>query len=118
VARIAYLSSDVIVSVQAAQSIESEFSSHLRRYAGRKDKSLVATANGGVPEVKKSKNIPYEKSSLANIHLYRYKLLDITPTLYYQYLPPYEMANSLPSLQLPQFLSPQCPTSTDSQTSP
>jgi sulfite reductase (NADPH) hemoprotein beta-component len=51
VARIAYLSSDVIVSVQAAQSIESEFSSHLKRYAGRKDRSLVAASESGVPEV-------------------------------------------------------------------
>ncbi|TAQ83994.1 hypothetical protein B7494_g7677 [Chlorociboria aeruginascens] len=51
VARIAYLSSDVIISVQAAQSIESEFSSHLRRYAGRRDKSLVAADNDGVPDI-------------------------------------------------------------------
>jgi sulfite reductase (NADPH) hemoprotein beta-component len=51
VARIAYLSSDVIVSVQAAQSIESAFSSHLRRYAGRKDRGLVAASVDGVPEV-------------------------------------------------------------------
>jgi sulfite reductase (NADPH) hemoprotein beta-component len=51
VARIAYLSSDVIVSVQAAQSIESEFSSHLKRYAGRNDRSLVAARESGVPEV-------------------------------------------------------------------
>jgi len=51
VARIAYLSSDLIVSVQPAQSIESEFSSHLHRYAGRKDPNLVATTEGSVPEV-------------------------------------------------------------------
>ncbi|PQE17267.1 sulfite reductase beta subunit protein [Rutstroemia sp. NJR-2017a BVV2] len=51
VARIAYLSSDVIVSVQAAQSIESEFSSHLKRYAGRNDRSLVAARESGVPEL-------------------------------------------------------------------
>ncbi|TVY24547.1 Sulfite reductase [NADPH] subunit beta [Lachnellula hyalina] len=51
VARIAYLSSDVIVSVQPAQSIESEFSRHLRRYAGRKDRSLVAANENGVPEI-------------------------------------------------------------------
>ncbi|KAL2070549.1 hypothetical protein VTL71DRAFT_13575 [Oculimacula yallundae] len=51
VARIAYLSSDVIVSVQPAQSIESEFSSHLHRYAGRKDPNLVATTEGSVPEI-------------------------------------------------------------------
>ncbi|KAF7886287.1 hypothetical protein EAF00_010390 [Botryotinia globosa] len=51
VARIAYLSSDVIVSVQPAHSIESEFSSHLHRYAGRKDLSLVAANESGVPEL-------------------------------------------------------------------
>jgi hypothetical protein len=51
VARIAYLSSDVVVSVQAAQSIESEFSSHLRNYAANKVKSVVAAAESGVPEV-------------------------------------------------------------------
>lgn len=51
VARIAYLSSDVIVSVQPAHSIESEFSSHLQRYAGRKDLSLVAASGNGVPEI-------------------------------------------------------------------
>ncbi|CAG8974390.1 hypothetical protein HYALB_00010641 [Hymenoscyphus albidus] len=51
VARIAYLSSDVIVSVQAAQSIESEFSSHLKRYAGRGDQSLVAATENRVPEI-------------------------------------------------------------------
>ncbi|KIN00247.1 hypothetical protein OIDMADRAFT_145746 [Oidiodendron maius Zn] len=51
VARIAYLSSDVIVSVQEAQSIESAFSSHLRRYAGRKDRGLVAASLDGVPEI-------------------------------------------------------------------
>lgn len=49
VARIAYLSSDVIISVQAAQSIESKFSSYLHRYAGRKDSSIVAIK--GVPEI-------------------------------------------------------------------
>jgi sulfite reductase (NADPH) hemoprotein beta-component len=51
VARIAYLASDVIVSVQPAQAIESEFSSHLHRYSGRKDRSLVAATGDGVPEV-------------------------------------------------------------------
>ncbi|CZT45497.1 probable sulfite reductase hemoprotein beta-component [Rhynchosporium secalis] len=51
VARIAYLSSDVIVSVQPAQSIHSEFSSHLHRYAGRKDPNLVATTEGSIPEI-------------------------------------------------------------------
>ncbi|KAI9052975.1 hypothetical protein LZ554_003246 [Drepanopeziza brunnea f. sp. 'monogermtubi'] len=51
VARIAYLSSDLIVSVQPAQSVDSKFSSHLHRYAGRKDPNLVATTTGSVPEI-------------------------------------------------------------------
>jgi len=51
VARIAYLSSDLIISVQPAQSIESEFSSHFHRYASRKDRSLVAVTESGVPEI-------------------------------------------------------------------
>jgi sulfite reductase (NADPH) hemoprotein beta-component len=51
VARIAYLASDVIVSVQPARAIESEFSSHLHRYAARKDRNLVAATSDGVPEV-------------------------------------------------------------------
>ncbi|KAL3419765.1 sulfite reductase hemoprotein [Phlyctema vagabunda] len=52
VARIAYLSSNVIVSVQAAHETESAFSSHLKRYAGRKDKALFAHGSeGGVPEI-------------------------------------------------------------------
>ena len=50
-ARIAYLCSDLIVSVQPAQAIESEFSLHLHRYGGRKDRSLVAATDNGVPEV-------------------------------------------------------------------
>ncbi|RDL32408.1 Sulphite reductase hemo protein, beta subunit [Venustampulla echinocandica] len=51
VARIAYLSSDTIISVQPAQSIDSEFSSHLYRYAARNDKSIVAGTENGVPEI-------------------------------------------------------------------
>ncbi|UZP35299.1 hypothetical protein NXS19_003115 [Fusarium pseudograminearum] len=51
VARIAYLSSDVIVSVQPAIGTDSEFSSHLNRYAGRKDSSLVAQSADTVPEI-------------------------------------------------------------------
>jgi len=57
VARIAYLSSDVIISVQPAQGVESEFSSHLKRYATRGDQSLVASGENGVPEVKLFINI-------------------------------------------------------------
>ncbi|KAM5354184.1 hypothetical protein ACJ41O_000834 [Fusarium nematophilum] len=51
VARIAYLSSDVIVSVQPAIGTESDFSSHLKRYAGRKDSSLVAQTADAVPNI-------------------------------------------------------------------
>ncbi|KAI1443660.1 sulphite reductase hemo protein, beta subunit [Annulohypoxylon stygium] len=50
-ARIAYLASDVIVSVQPAQAQDSAFSSHLKRYAARKDSSLVAKTDGSVPEI-------------------------------------------------------------------
>lgn len=52
-ARIAYLSSDVIVSVQPAQGTDSQFSAHLSRYATRGDSSLVAPV--GVPEVRKNR---------------------------------------------------------------
>ncbi|ROT41872.1 sulfite reductase subunit beta [Sodiomyces alkalinus F11] len=51
VARIAYLSSDVVVAVQPSQATDSEFSSHLKRFQSRKAKSLVATADGAVPEI-------------------------------------------------------------------
>lgn len=51
VARIAYLSSDVILSVQASLAAESDFSSHLKRYASRKDSGLVAASNDAVPVV-------------------------------------------------------------------
>ena len=51
VARIAYLSSDVIISVQPAESVETDFSPHLHNYIGRKDKSLVAACESGIPEV-------------------------------------------------------------------
>ena len=51
VARIAYLASDVIVSVQAAQAKDSEFSLQLKRYLARKDQSLVAKTADAIPEV-------------------------------------------------------------------
>ncbi|KAG5941850.1 hypothetical protein E4U53_007334 [Claviceps sorghi] len=51
VARIAYLSSDVILSVQASLAVESEFSSHLKRYASRKDRGVVASSPDAVPVV-------------------------------------------------------------------
>lgn len=59
-ARIAYLSSDVIVSVQPAIGTESDFSAHLKRYAGRKDSSLVAQSADAVPDVSQTRmeNLP------------------------------------------------------------
>ncbi|KAK0627791.1 hypothetical protein B0T14DRAFT_513355 [Immersiella caudata] len=51
VARIAYLASDVIVSVQPSLASDSEFSTHLKRFAGRKDASLVAITSDAVPEI-------------------------------------------------------------------
>ncbi|KAL9119503.1 MAG: hypothetical protein Q9187_003943 [Circinaria calcarea] len=48
VARIAYLSSDVVISVQPALSRDSEFSKYLHSFAARKSQGLVARA---VPEV-------------------------------------------------------------------
>ncbi|KAI1431068.1 sulfite reductase [Xylaria sp. CBS 124048] len=51
VARIAYLSSDVVVSVQPAQGQDSAYSSHLKRYAARRDPGLVAKTENAVPEI-------------------------------------------------------------------
>jgi sulfite reductase (NADPH) hemoprotein beta-component len=51
VARVAYLASDVVVSVQPSLAVDSDFSSHLKRYAARKDQGLVAQASGAVPEI-------------------------------------------------------------------
>jgi sulfite reductase (NADPH) hemoprotein beta-component len=51
VARIAYLASDVIVSVQPSLAVDSGFSSHLKKYSSRKDRSLVAKTSDNVPEV-------------------------------------------------------------------
>ncbi|KAJ6788486.1 hypothetical protein PWT90_02631 [Aphanocladium album] len=51
VARIAYLASDLVVSVQPSLAADSEFSSHLKRYAARKDQSLVAAGAGAVPDI-------------------------------------------------------------------
>ncbi|KAG6042270.1 hypothetical protein E4U41_000014 [Claviceps citrina] len=51
VARIAYLASDVIVSVQPSLAADSDFSSHLKRYASRKQRSVVASSADAVPVV-------------------------------------------------------------------
>ncbi|RAL63983.1 hypothetical protein DID88_003171 [Monilinia fructigena] len=79
VARIAYLSSDVIISVQPAHSIESEFSSHLQRYAGRKDLSLVAANESGVPELQ---TIRYNNDPLLSVFtpIRNGKLVTVTTT--------------------------------------
>ncbi|KAF4507055.1 hypothetical protein G6O67_005730 [Ophiocordyceps sinensis] len=50
-ARIAYLSSDVIISVQPSLAQDSGFSSHLKRYAGRGDRGLVAATEDAVPHI-------------------------------------------------------------------
>ena len=52
VSRIAYLSSDVVVSVQPSLAGDSAFSPFLKRYAGRQDKGVVAARAGSVPEVR------------------------------------------------------------------
>jgi sulfite reductase (NADPH) hemoprotein beta-component len=49
VARVSYLASDVVISVQPAQATDSSFSSHLKTYAERKDASVVAA--NGTPEI-------------------------------------------------------------------
>lgn len=51
VAHIAYLSSDVVLSVQPTQKTDSAFSTHLKRNASNKLPSL-ARSEGGVPEVR------------------------------------------------------------------
>lgn len=58
VARLAYLSSDVVVSVQPSLAVDSDFSSHLKRYAGRKDHGLVAQNADTVPEVSTDSLMP------------------------------------------------------------
>ncbi|KAI0023098.1 sulphite reductase hemo protein, beta subunit [Xylariomycetidae sp. FL0641] len=51
VARIAYLASDVIVSVQPAQGQDTAFSSHIKSAALAKETSLVATTPGAIPVI-------------------------------------------------------------------
>ncbi|VBB74085.1 Putative sulfite reductase [NADPH] subunit beta [Podospora comata] len=51
VARIAYLSSDVVISVQPSLASDSEFSSHLKQLAKQKEQSLVAKTSDAVPEI-------------------------------------------------------------------
>lgn len=42
----------MIVSVQPSLDVDSEFSSHLKRYHGRKERSIVAKNVESVPEVR------------------------------------------------------------------
>ncbi|KAK4140830.1 uncharacterized protein C8A04DRAFT_31601 [Dichotomopilus funicola] len=51
VAAIAYLASDVVVSVQPSLASESEFSSRLKQLAASKTPSLVAKTSDAVPEI-------------------------------------------------------------------
>jgi len=51
VAAIAYLASDVVVSVQPSLASDSEFSSHLKQLAAKKAPSLVAKSSDAVPEI-------------------------------------------------------------------
>lgn len=51
VATIAYLASDVLVSVQPSLASDSEFSSHLKRLAASGAASLAATTSDAVPEI-------------------------------------------------------------------
>ena len=41
----------MVVSVQPSHGQDSAFSSHLKTYAGRKDRGAVSKAPGAVPEV-------------------------------------------------------------------
>lgn len=51
VATIAYLSSDVVVSVQPSLSSDSEFSGHLKTLLSQKTQSLVAKSSDALPEI-------------------------------------------------------------------
>ncbi|PKS05878.1 hypothetical protein jhhlp_007709 [Lomentospora prolificans] len=51
VARIAYLASDVIISVQPSTSNDSSFSTHLKKLSTNGNRSLVASTPDAVPEI-------------------------------------------------------------------
>ncbi|KXJ95235.1 hypothetical protein Micbo1qcDRAFT_130741 [Microdochium bolleyi] len=51
VARVAYLASDVVVSVEPAHGQDSDFSSHLKKYAAAKTQGLVAKTADALPEI-------------------------------------------------------------------
>lgn len=51
VARIAYLASDVVISVQPSLATDSEFSAQLKKHVERKDQSLVASGPDAIPAV-------------------------------------------------------------------
>ncbi|KAI9848075.1 MAG: hypothetical protein M1837_001177 [Sclerophora amabilis] len=52
VARVAYLSSDVIISVQPGLGIDSNFSRHLKSFSRRRAAGIVAHRDRSVPEVR------------------------------------------------------------------
>ncbi|KAI9757592.1 MAG: hypothetical protein M4579_003405 [Chaenotheca gracillima] len=52
VARIAYLSSDIVFSVQPSLAADSAFSRHLRHFSNRKAAGVVADGEQAVPEVR------------------------------------------------------------------
>ena len=108
-ARIAYLASDVIVSVQPAQAIDSEFSSHLHRYAGHKDRGLVAATEDGVPEVRYR---TFAGVRVINI-LCRFRSSDTMMSLSYQFSHQFAMAGLFPSPQALPSSSLLYPTFTD-----
>ncbi|CAK7239477.1 MAG: Sulfite reductase [NADPH] subunit beta [Sporothrix thermara] len=51
VARIAYLASDVVISVQPSLATDSEFSAHLKSLVQSKTSSIVASSDNGIPEI-------------------------------------------------------------------
>ncbi|KAK1254438.1 hypothetical protein MKX08_008433 [Trichoderma sp. CBMAI-0020] len=63
-ARIAYLSSDVVISVQPSLAADSEFSSHLKRFASRKDRGIVAATEDTVPEIQ---HVRYNNDPLLSV---------------------------------------------------
>lgn len=95
VARIAYLSSDVIISVQPSQATDSKFSSHLSRYASKKLPSIVARSEDGVPEIQtiRSNNDPL-LSAFGPIRSGRLTTITTTSTILLSSIPHlYRLAN-------------------------
>lgn len=113
VARIAYLSSDVVVSVQPSQAVDSEFSSHLHRYADRKDSSIVASS--GVPEVQ-CPQLTLQLTSKLTITS-RSKPSDTMPIPSSPFSPQSDLESLFPSPRAPPSSFPPYHNYTDSHTS-